>query len=115
MAEAIAADEIDVLVDLNGYTKHALTKIFAYRPAPIIVNWCGYPGTMGSPYHQYLIADDYIIPPENEIFYSERVLRIPCNQPIDRKRRISAQRPTRAKPACRKTPSSTLRSTACRS
>jgi len=96
IAEAIAADEVDVLIDLNGYTKHALTKIFAYRPAPIIVNWCGYPGTMGSPYHQYLIADDYIIPPENEIFYSERVLRIPCNQPIDRKRRIAAQKPTRS-------------------
>jgi predicted O-linked N-acetylglucosamine transferase (SPINDLY family) len=96
IAEAIAADEVDVLVDLNGYTKHALTKIFAYRPAPIIVNWCGYPGSMGSPYHQYLIADDYIIPPENEIFYSERVLRIPCNQPIDRKRRISPLKPTRS-------------------
>ncbi len=95
-AEAIAADEIDVLVDLNGYTKHARTKIFAYRPSPIIVNWCGYPGSMGSPYHQYLIADGYIIPPESEIFYSERVLRIPCNQPIDRKRRISQQQPTRA-------------------
>ena len=95
-AEQIAADEVDVLVDLNGYTKHARTKIFAYRPAPIIVNWCGYPGTMGSPYHHYLIADSYIIPPENEIFFSERVLRIACNQPIDRKRRISRQLPTRA-------------------
>jgi predicted O-linked N-acetylglucosamine transferase (SPINDLY family) len=95
-AEKIAADEIDILVDLNGYTKHARTKIFAYRPAPIIVNWCGYPGTMGSPYHHYLIADGYIVPPESEIFYSERVLRIPCNQPIDRKRRIDSETPTRA-------------------
>ncbi|THD45487.1 MAG: glycosyl transferase [Bradyrhizobium sp.] len=95
-AELIAADEIDIVVDLNGYTKHARTKIFGYRPAPIIVNWCGYPGSMGSPYHHYLIADDYIIPPENEIFYSERVLRIPCNQPLDRKRPIAAERPTRA-------------------
>ena len=95
-AEKIAADEIDVLVDVNGYTKHARTKIFAYRPAPIIVNWCGYPGTMGSPYHHYLIADGAIIPPENEIFYSERVLRIPCNQPLDRKRPIGPDRPSRA-------------------
>jgi predicted O-linked N-acetylglucosamine transferase (SPINDLY family) len=95
-AQKIADDAIDILVDLNGYTKHARTKIFAFRPAPVIVNWCGYPGTMGSPYHHYLIADRYIIPPENEIFYSERVLRIPCNQPIDRKREISAFRPTRA-------------------
>ena len=95
-AKKIVDDEIDVLVDLNGYTKHARTKIFAYRPAPVIVNWCGYPGTMGSPYHHYLIVDRHIIPPENEIFYSERVLRIACNQPIDRKREISAFRPTRA-------------------
>ncbi len=87
-AQGIVDDEIDVLVDVNGYTKHARTKIFAHRPAPIIVNWCGYPGSMGSPYHQYMIADNYIVPPENEIFYSERVKRIPCNQPIDRNRKI---------------------------
>jgi len=95
-ARRIMEDEIDVLVDVNGYTKHARTKIFAYRPAPVIVNWCGYPGTMGSPYHQYLIADDKIIPPECELFYSERVLRLPCNQPLDRKRRIDPATPTRA-------------------
>ena len=95
-AQAIADDRIDVLVDVNGYTKHARTKIFAYRPAPIIVNWCGYPGTMGSPHHHYLIADAFIIPPENEIFYSEKVMRIPCNQPIDRKRTIAPRSPTRA-------------------
>ena len=114
-AEEIAADEIDMLIDVNGYTKHARTKIFAYRPAPIIVNWCGYPGTMGSPYHHYLIADGAIIPPENEIFYSERVLRIPCNQPIDRKRPISPRSTDAAPPpVCPRAPSSTLRSTACR-
>jgi predicted O-linked N-acetylglucosamine transferase (SPINDLY family) len=95
-AQKIVDDEIDILVDVNGYTKNARTKIFSYRPAPVIVNWCGYPGTMGSPYHHYLIADGRIIPPEHEMFYSERVLRIPCNQPIDRKREISAMRPTRA-------------------
>jgi predicted O-linked N-acetylglucosamine transferase (SPINDLY family) len=95
-AQEIAEDAIDILVDVNGYTKHARTKIFSYRPAPIIVSWCGYPGTMGSPYHHYLIADDHIIPPENEIYYSERILRVPCNQPIDRKRKISPLTPTRA-------------------
>jgi len=95
-AQNIVDDEIDILVDVNGYTKHARTKIFAYRPAPVTVNWCGYPGTMGSPYHHYVIADRHIIPPESEIFYSERVLRIPCNQPIDRERDISPFRPSRA-------------------
>jgi predicted O-linked N-acetylglucosamine transferase (SPINDLY family) len=92
----IADDGIDILIDVNGYTKHARTKVVAHRPAPVIVNFCGYPGTMGSPYHHYIIADAEIIPPENEIFYSERVLRIPCNQPIDRKRPIAEERPSRA-------------------
>lgn len=94
-ARKIAADRIDVLIDVNGYTKHARTKIFAYRPAPVIVNFCGYPGTMASPYHQYMIADDVIVPPENELYYTEKVLRIACNQPVDRKRTVS-ERPPRA-------------------
>jgi predicted O-linked N-acetylglucosamine transferase (SPINDLY family) len=94
-AKQIAADDVDILVDVNGYTKHARTKIFAYRPAPVIVNFCGYPGSMGSPFHQYMIADAHIVPPENEIYYSEKVLRIACNQPLDRKRPIAA-RPSRA-------------------
>lgn len=94
-ARQIVSDAIDILVDVNGYTKHARTKIFAYRPAPVIVSFCGYPGTMGSPFHQYIIADEHIIPEENEIYYTEKVLRIPCNQPVDRKRLIAA-RPSRA-------------------
>ena len=95
-ARKIVDDKIDILIDVNGYTKHARTAIFAYRPAPVIVNWCGYPGTMGSPYHQYMITDDVIVPPRNELFYSEKVMRIPCNQPIDRKRTIDQTPPTRA-------------------
>ena len=94
-ARQIVADEIDVLIDVNGYTKHARTAIFAYRPAPVIVNFCGYPGSMASPYHQYMIADERIVPVENEVYYTEKVLRIPCNQPVDRKRAVSP-RPTRA-------------------
>ncbi len=56
-ARQIRADEIDILVDLNGFTKSARTKVFAMRPAPVLVNWFGFPGTMGSPDHHYLIAD----------------------------------------------------------
>lgn len=94
-ARKIADDDIDILIDVNGYTKHARTKIFAYRPAPVIVNFCGYPGSMGSPFHQYMIADERIVRPEDEIYYSEKVLRIACNQPVDRKR-VIAERPSRA-------------------
>ena len=63
-AAKIAEDGIDILVDLNGYTKDARTKIFALRPAPVIVNWFGFPGTMGTPYHHYLIADPFVVPEE---------------------------------------------------
>lgn len=94
-ARTIAADDIDILIDVNGYTKHARTKIFAYRPAPVIVNFCGYPGSMGSPFHHYVIADEHVIPAGNEIYYSEKVFRIPCTQPIDRQRSIAAK-PSRA-------------------
>lgn len=95
-AARIAADGIDILVDVNGHTRDARTGVFARRPAPIQINWLGFPSTMGSPYHHYIIADDWIIPPESEIYYSEKVLRLPCYQSNDRKRIVAEARPTRA-------------------
>jgi predicted O-linked N-acetylglucosamine transferase (SPINDLY family) len=95
-AARISADGIDILVDLNGYTRDARTKVFALRPTPITVNWFGFPGTMGTPYHHYIIADEAIISPEDEIYYSEKVMRLPCYQPNDRKRTVAVRRPTRA-------------------
>jgi predicted O-linked N-acetylglucosamine transferase (SPINDLY family) len=95
-ARRIADDGIQILVDVNGYTREARTKVLAMRPAPVIVNWLGYPGTTGSPYHHYVVADSVTIPPEYEIYYSEKVLRLPCYQPNNRKRIVSARAPTRA-------------------
>jgi len=95
-AKHIVDDEIDILIDLNGFTRDARTAVFARRPAPIIVNWFGFPGTMGSPYHHYIIADPYIIPDGDEIYFSEKVLRLPCYQPNDRKRPVAERMPTRA-------------------
>lgn len=95
-AAKIGADGIDILIDLNGYTKDARTKVFARRPAPVAVNWFGFPGTMGTPYHHYIVADPRIIPPEDEIYFSEKVVRLACYQPNDRKRVVSAQAPSRA-------------------
>lgn len=94
-AAAIAKDGIDILVDVNGHTRDARLGVFARRPAPIIVNWLGYPGSMGSPYHHYIVADEHVIPPEMELYFSERVLRLPCYQPNDRKRIASDKPPTR--------------------
>ena len=96
VARKILEDEIDILIDLNGYTKDARTKVFAHRPAPVQVNWFGFPNTMGTPYHHYIIADAMILPPEHEIYFSERVLRLPCYQPNDRKRKVAEHAPTRA-------------------
>lgn len=95
-ARRIADDGVHILVDLNGYTRDGRTKLVALRPAPVIVNWLGYPGTMASPHHHYVIADDWVIPPGSELFYSEKALRLPCYQANDRKRVVAAERPTRA-------------------
>lgn len=94
-ARQVVADGIDILVDINGYTRDARTKMLAYRPAPVIVNWLGFPGSMASPYHQYIIADDWIIPKDFELYYTEKVVRLPCYQPNDRKRVIAPERPSR--------------------
>jgi predicted O-linked N-acetylglucosamine transferase (SPINDLY family) len=95
-AERIATDGIDILIDLNGFTRDARTAVFARRPAPVIANWFGFPGTMGTPYHNYIIADPVVIPEGDEIFYSEKVLRLECYQPNDRRRPVAERIPTRA-------------------
>jgi predicted O-linked N-acetylglucosamine transferase (SPINDLY family) len=95
-ARRIADDGIQILIDVNGYTRDGRIKLLALRPAPVIVNWLGFPGTMGSPYHHYIVADDWIIPPESEKYYSEKVERLSCYQPNNRLRTIAAETPSRA-------------------
>lgn len=87
-AARILDDGIDILVDINGHTAGDRLSMLALRPAPVIVNWLGYPGSMGSSFHNYIIADGAIIPEEHEPFYSEKVLRLPCYQPNDRRRKV---------------------------
>ena len=87
IAARIRADELDILIDLKGYTMGARPSVLARRPCAIQVNWLGYPGTMGAEFIDYLIADSFIVPPGQESNYAERVLRMPhCYQPNDRKR-----------------------------
>ena len=90
-AHRIRADELNVLVDLKGHTMGARTAILARRPCSVQVNWLGYPGTMGADFIDYVIADNFIIAPQDEQYYAERVLRLPhCYQPNDRNRMIAA-------------------------
>ncbi|NYZ24678.1 glycosyltransferase, partial [Azospirillum sp. ROY-1-1-2] len=96
-ARRIAGAGTDILVDLTGYTAFARTAIPAARPAPVQVNWLGYPGTMGAPFIDAIIADAATIPPEDEPHYSESVVRLPHSyQPNDRQRAIAAETPPRA-------------------
>ncbi len=81
---------VDIAIDLKGFTNQARPSIFAERAAPIQINYLGFPGSMGSPYIDYILADSYIIPPGQEHLYSEKVIRLPhCYQPNDNLRRIA--------------------------
>jgi predicted O-linked N-acetylglucosamine transferase (SPINDLY family) len=83
----IRSDNIDILVDLKGYTVGDRLGIMAHRPAPVQVTWLGYPGTTGAGFIDYIIADPFIVPAGAEGSCSETVMRLPhCYQPIDRKR-----------------------------
>ena len=73
-------DSIDIAIDLTGFTQNSRTGIFAYRAAPIQVSMLGYPGTLGASFMDYFIADQTLIPPENQKFYSENPIYLP--QPI---------------------------------
>jgi predicted O-linked N-acetylglucosamine transferase (SPINDLY family) len=86
-ARSIRAAGIDVLVDLNGNTDNGRMGIAARRPAPVQVNWLGFPGTLGAPFYDYLVADRHVIPTGAERWYSEQVIRLPdCYQCNDRQR-----------------------------
>jgi len=89
--------EIDIAIDLNGFTTHCRTNIFAHRAAPIQVNYLGFPGTMGADYMDYLIADPTVIPKDSQQHYSEKIAYLPhAYQPNDSKRKISDVSFTRA-------------------
>jgi protein O-GlcNAc transferase len=80
---------IDIAVDLGGYTANNRIKVFAMRAAPIQVSYLGYPGTTGSTYMDYLVADGTLIAAEDRKYYSEKIIYLPSFQANDSKRRIS--------------------------
>src|SRR5262249_9058309 len=96
LAALIRTSEIDILIDMNGYTANNRAGVLAARPAPVQVNYLGYPGTSGASYIDYLIADRHIIPETSESAYSEKIVRLSSYQPNDSKRKISGAPQTRA-------------------
>jgi predicted O-linked N-acetylglucosamine transferase (SPINDLY family) len=89
--------KIDIAVELTGFTSGCRLGILAARPAPIQVNYLGYPGTLGAPYVDYLIADPTVIPPHEHGHYAEKIITMPdCYLVNDDTRPIDSQTPTRA-------------------
>jgi protein O-GlcNAc transferase len=86
---------ITIAVDLGGASVRCRTGIFAYRAAPIQVNYLGYPGTMGADYFDYLIADKMVIPEEAKPYYTEKIAYLPSYQPNDSTRFISDRKFTK--------------------
>jgi predicted O-linked N-acetylglucosamine transferase (SPINDLY family) len=96
-AQRIYDDKIDILVDLKGYTRDARTEILAFRPAPIQVNYLGYPGTTGADFIDYIIGDPVVTPLVHQPHFSEKIVQLPHSyQPNDTQRAIAEKAPTRA-------------------
>jgi protein O-GlcNAc transferase len=96
IAQVLKDLEIDIAVDLKGYTQGARPGILAFRPAPLQVDFLGYPGTLGLDYVDYLIADRVVIPEGDRPSYSEKIVALPDTyQPNDSRRRIAEHTPTR--------------------
>ena len=84
--------KIDIAIDLKGYTEGSRSKIFSYRLSPIQINYLGYPGTMGSKYIDYIIADKTTIPEHEKKHYTEKIIYMPDTyQPNDDQRKISCE------------------------
>ena len=81
--------EIDIAVDLGGYTQHARPQIFAQRAAPIQVSYLGFLGSMGAAFMDYLLADEVIVPAGLRRHYSERIAYLPAYQVNDTRRTAS--------------------------
>jgi predicted O-linked N-acetylglucosamine transferase (SPINDLY family) len=96
-AAIIREHEIDILVNLNVYFGDHRTGVFAKRPAPIQVNYLGFPATLGAIYSDYIIADPLVIPPNDREYYTEKVVYLPeCYQANDQKKSISVHDFSRA-------------------
>jgi predicted O-linked N-acetylglucosamine transferase (SPINDLY family) len=89
--------EVDIAVDLTGYTQDARTNIFAHRPAPIQINYLGYPGTTGAKFIDYVIGDEIVLPFDQQACFTEKIVHLPdCFMVNDSTRPISPEIASRA-------------------
>jgi predicted O-linked N-acetylglucosamine transferase (SPINDLY family) len=84
MLRSLRDARLDIVIDLDGYCENSRPELFALRAAPLQVNWLAYPGSLGAPWYEYLIADRQVIPAEQRVHYQESVAWLPrCYQPTD--------------------------------
>lgn len=96
IAKLIHEMKVDILVDRSGYTVNARPGVFAWRPAPIQVNYLGFPGSLGAKWYDYVIADRIVLPFDQQAYYTEKIVRLPaCYQGNDSQRAIATETPTR--------------------
>ena len=94
--ERIARDEVDVLIDLAGWTKRARPAVLAARPAPLQMQWLGFPGTLGAPWIDYIVADRVLIRPQDEPHFSEKIIRLPHTYQANDDKRIAGTTQSRS-------------------
>ena len=97
VAELMRRREIDIAVDLMGFTAHNRLGVLARRPAPVQVNYLGYAATMGARFIDYIIANPTIIPEDQCEFYDEQVVWLPESYFVnDNRRKVAERTPTRS-------------------
>jgi protein O-GlcNAc transferase len=97
VAQLLREREIDIAVDLKGHTEGARPGILAHRPCPVQVSYLGYPGTIGAPWLDYILADAIVLPLGDQPFYSEKIIHLPhCYQVNDASRVIAEATLSRA-------------------
>ena len=97
IAAWLRSHEIDIAVDLGGFTDGGRLPVFATRPAPVQVSYLGFPATSGAPYLDYLIADRYVIPAAQRQYYSEKIAALPDTYyPTDDSWPVASAAPARA-------------------
>jgi len=84
--------QVDIAIDLKGYTEDARPGIFAARAAPVQVNYLGYPGTLGVETVDYIIADERLVPPASQVHYAEKIVLLPDSYQVNDRRRVLADR-----------------------
>jgi predicted O-linked N-acetylglucosamine transferase (SPINDLY family) len=84
--------ELDIAVDLQGFTEGSRTGIFAARAAPLQVSYLGYPGTLGTDYMDYLVADATLVPASSQAYYTEKIVYLPDSYQVNDSRRGIAER-----------------------